>query len=326
MLDPRELQRGHWVGSMLSFTGALLKSPAFWLSWALMLAPGFIWPVASTSTSSAPLTDAEVYTALVNLSAFVGLFFVAPFFIFRRMNAELMRRRELQQPLHVNLELVTGSEYTFELEVADLVPRLEERAAARDSLRRKIRMVERKNEGARGAAAEANEDLLAHYRTDLKRKEAELDAIARRYHAPDVELRFRMRVTNPDPYRVARVLEMLAELDGISDTWELTRVGAFELDGDRVTFPLNLAPGESFVGTLRYMMKPPAGMDQPDYATLIKHIEAKSISTLVAVHVDDTYDDIAVTYEVIPVSMRPLGDALRLHWKKSVYLGGQGAS
>lgn len=322
MLNSRDLQRGHWVGSMLSFIGALLKSPAFWLSVGLLWAPGFIWPDASPTADPAPLTDAEVYTALAGFGAAVGLFFFTPFFIFRRMNAELIRRRELQQPLHVDLELVTGSEYTFDLEIDDLVPRLEERAAARDSLQRKIRMVERKNEGARGADAEANEDLLAHYRTDLKRKEAELDAIARRYHAPDVELRFRMRVTNPDPYRVARVLEMLAELDCVSDTWKLTRVGAFELDGDRVTFPLNLAPGESFVGTLRYMMKPPAGMDQPEYATLIKHIEAKSISTLVAVHVDDTYDDIAVTYEVLPVSMRPLGDALRLHWKKSVYLGG----
>src|SRR5690554_569418 len=122
MLIPKDLQRGHWVGSMLSFVGALLKSPAFWLSCALLWAPNFIWPEASTTADAVPLTDAEAYTLLAGFGAFVGLAFFTPFFIFRRMNAEIIHRRELQEPLHVDLQLVSGAVYNFGLQLDDLIP------------------------------------------------------------------------------------------------------------------------------------------------------------------------------------------------------------
>ena len=150
--------------------------------------------------------------------------------------------------------------------------------------------------------------------------QGEFDALAEKFHVPEVDLTFQMRVTNTDPHRLARILDITGVIEFPTQIWKFIDKGTFVIHGDRASFPIELKPGEAFVGTYTSTMEPNESLTQKNLAQYLKRQRRGSFPAQIQVLCDDTYDGVSESVVSVDVSLAPLKDKLEAHWSKSEYL------
>ncbi|QDG52135.1 hypothetical protein FIV42_15705 [Persicimonas caeni] len=316
MYEENNLESGYWLRSVVDLVGDFIKTYTFWA--AVVCGVTFVTVVGRVGSSEP--TDQMATVLSFSFLGAIGFFSFASFSIYRRKNAMIHNLlADAIAPLAVLVDPLEGSTYQFELLTGDSYEKLVERAEDMVVLRRKLRLTQEKDVGRSAEELEAQQDLIELYEKKLDRGMAELQRLSDTYHVPDVRLDLRVRLKNPDEYRVANVQNVVVGFGAKPAFWVLEQQGLFDANGNQLQFPLSLEPGAAILGTYRCKLRK-AGKITPDkMARYLEERKDTSVPVQVAVLSDDTFGGVSKSTLEHHISLGPLKDTFTEHWRASKF-------
>lgn len=324
MSSQRDLRSGYWGRSLVDLGIDMVRNVFFWAALAFLV----VWIVLSVKVAKADTTPDEPLSKQEEamLYAFMATgasLTLAGFTIYRSKNAQV--RNLLDQaipPLKVDVAPLQGSTYHFELITGDSLQKVVERAEDYGAMRRKFRLAKQKGTGDSPDEREVQKDLLEMYEKKVAVLGRKLEQASDEYHAPNIQLDYRLRIRNPDAYRVARIENLVVGFGSIPSIWSVKRVGFLDGSGNEMSFPLTLQPGEAVLGTYRCELRKTGTITAEKLGAYLNKKARASIPVQVAVYCDDTQGGVSQATHEQRMALSPLKDTLEEHWRSSKFYPG----
>jgi hypothetical protein len=323
MVGESELQLGYWVRSIADLGVDLIKNVFFWATvasvavnvWAMVV----IIQEISPAELAAPVTTAEeVFN--YSILAIIFLLPLTGYTVYRRKNAQFRNLLErAKPPLAVDVDPLEGSPYQFELITGDMHQQVVECAEDLVALRRKLRLTKQKDDGGSADEEEAKQDLIQLYEKKGERVSQELSRLSDEYHTPDIAFDYRLRIHNPDQYRLAHVKDVVVGFGTTPPMWTLRHEGFFDASGNKIEFPLTLQPGDAVLGTYRCKLLKAGTITPKKLAGYLNSRNETAFPVQVAVHCDDTMGDTSMSSLEHSIALGSLRDTLKEHWRNSEF-------
>lgn len=288
--------------SVPAYCLALVRKVSFWIG-VVAVAGG--WALGEFTTLSPVAFPVYVVAGLVAL-------FAAGYFVYRDVarRHERLRRQytahieETTGPPSLYVDFVEGSEYSFRLDVDELLAQLAEH-----------RRIVRESEQRIAPENKPGEELVYLVRNQIETTSAKIEKLEQKLALPDAHLDLLVRLENADTQRVrvqaigaqvARAFEGLFHFEGTA--------ALAARNGRAIEYPLELQPGEVVLCRVRVKTFPDRELSPSQVAGRLHQVAlAKSVD--IEVETKNERGDNHLVNSTAGFSLRPLRDIYMDYWR-----------